>query len=72
MKWKPVCQLEFTLAELLWDIRRQRFRRLRLMPGDDRAAIEATVPKHPSEGNYIHDGSKPLLLCRVGLCRMNF
>jgi hypothetical protein len=46
------CQLECTLAELLWARRRQRYRHLRTLPGDIRAAIEATVRcvKHPSGG----------------------
>jgi hypothetical protein len=52
MKRSPVCQLEFTLAELLWARRRQRHRHLRSLPNDIRAAIEATVRavKHPSRG----------------------
>jgi len=52
MKRRSVCRLNFTLANVLWALRRQRYRQLRQTPGDPRAAIEATVRavKHPYRG----------------------
>ena len=72
MKQRCVCQLEFTLAELLWAIRRQRYRRLRLLPGDPRAAIEATVRsvKHPSGGRLPVRGLRRVTDMLIGAAAM--
>lgn len=72
MKQRRGCQLEFTLAELLWALRRQRHRRLRLTPGDPRAAIEATVRsvKHPSGGRLPVRGLRRVTDMLIGAAAM--
>jgi hypothetical protein len=72
LKKRPLCQLNFTLAQVLWAIRRQRHRHLRQRSDNPRAAIEATVRtiKHPSRGRLPVRGLRRVTDMLIGAAAM--
>ena len=74
LKQRPLCQLNFTLEQVLWALRRQRHQRLLQRSDNPRAAIEATVRavKHPSRGRLPVRGLRRVTDLLIGAAAMAY